>query len=265
MAPRSYPSAEPSEATLLPRVRSLPFSAVSSLRLKCRRLPGGFRLLVVLPAAVIALVAAPVALAHSGAPIGPSEDASALQAAIDFSRYGIEHILLGYDHLLFLGGLALISTQLRDVVAVVGLFAISYSATLIGGTLLGIVVPGLLIDGVIALSVGFVGLQIAFGSAEGRLPDDPRWPAFCFGLAHGLGLSALLQELRLPGDELLPSIMGFNVGVELGQILAIAAFIGLLALLRAFPFPVRERIPAGFALMSAATVLLAFLVLGVGL
>jgi len=188
-----------------------------------------------------------------------------VQAAVDFSGYGVKHILLGYDHLLFLGGLALISTQLRDLVAVVGLFAVSYSATLIGGTLIGLAVPGDLIDGLIALSVGFVGLQVAFGSAEGPLSDNPRSPAFGFGLAHGLGLSSLLQELRLPGDELLPSIIGFNVGVELGQIAAIAAFIGILALLRAFPLPIRDRIPAGFALMSAATVLLAFLVVGVGL
>jgi len=195
----------------------------------------------------------------------PADDVSALQAGFDFSRYGVKHILLGYDHLLFLGGLALISTQLRDVLAIVGLFAVSYSATLIGGTLAGIAVPGDLIDGVIALSVGFVGVQIAFGSTEGRLSNNPRWPALGFGLAHGLGLSSLLQELRLPGDELLPSIIGFNVGVELGQIVAIAAFIGILVALKAFPFPLRDRIPAGFALMSAATVLLAFLVLGISL
>jgi len=228
---------------------------------KCRRLIWAVGVTV-----IVALMSAVPALAHSGTPIGPApEEVSALEAGLDFSRYGVKHILLGYDHLLFLGGLALISTQLRDVVAIVGLFAVSYSATLIGGTLVGLAVPGDLIDGLIAVSVGFVGVQIAFGSAEGRLTDNPRWPAFCFGLAHGLGLSSLLQELRLPGDDLLPSIVGFNVGVELGQIAAIVAFIGALVLLRAFPFPSRERIPAGFALMSAATVLLAFLVLGVSL
>lgn len=213
------------------------------------------------------LFGATAALAHSGAPIpGPEpEQTSALEAGVDFSGYGFKHILLGYDHLLFLAGLALISSQLRDVLAIVGLFAVSYSATLIGGTLVGLAVPGTLIDGLIALSVAFVGAQIAFGSADGRLSDDPRWPALCFGLAHGLGLSSLLQELRLPGDDLLPSILGFNLGVELGQIAAIAVFIAALVLLRAFPFPLRDRLPAGFALISAATVLLAFLVLGVSL
>lgn len=222
---------------------------------------------VLLAGPLLILLTAGPALAHSGAPIlaPPPEQTSALEAGVDFSRYGFKHILLGYDHLLFLGGLSLISSQFRDLVAIVGLFAISYSATLVGGTLVGLAVPGDLIDGLIALSVAFVGVQVAFGSAEGRLPDDPRWPAFCFGLAHGLGLSSLLQELRLPGDELLPSIVGFNVGVELGQIAAIAVFIAALLVLRAFPFPLRDRLPAGFALMSAATVLLAFLVLGVSL
>ena len=214
---------------------------------------------------IAALVCALPALAHAGAPIAPSSDQSALRAGLDFSRNGAKHILLGYDHLLFLGGLALISTRLRAVFAVVAVFAVSYSATLIGGTLVGFAVPGDLIDVVIALSVGFVGVQLAFGSADRPVSDNPTWPALCFGLAHGLGLSSLLQELRLPGDELLPSIVGFNVGVEVGQLAVIAAFIVMLVALRAFPLPRGDRIPAGFAFMSASAVLLAFSVLGVGL
>ena len=205
------------------------------------------------------------AIAHAGSQITPPDDLSAWGAALEFSKYGAKHILLGYDHLLFLFGLALLCTRARDVVEIAGLFALSYSATLIGGTLLGVAVPGDLIDAVIALSVAYVGVQIAFG-APGRWPSrDPRPAALVFGLAHGLGLSSLLQELRLPGDDLLPSVIGFNVGVEVGQIAALLAFIGLLAAARAFPFPSRERIPAGFALVSAATVLIAFVVLGVSL
>lgn len=219
--------------------------------------------------AVIALLAGaagpPTALGHSGAPLEASSDLGGIDAILEFSKYGAKHILLGFDHLLFLGGLALLTTRLRDLAEIAALFAIAYSATLVGGALAGIKVPGDLIDGVIALSVGYVGVQIAFGREEGWPGRDPRGPALVFGLFHGLGLSSLLQDLQLPGDDLLPSAIGFNVGVEAGQIAALAVFVAGLALARAYPFPVRQRIPAGCALISASAALLAFLVLGVGL
>ncbi len=105
---------------------------------------------------------------------------------------------------------------------------------------------------------GFCGAQgIFFRIAWARSPT--------VGLAHGLGLSSLLQELRLPQDDLLPSVVGFNIGVEVGQVAALAVFIGFLAAARAFPFPSRQQVPAGFALMSASSFLLAFVVLGVSL
>jgi hydrogenase/urease accessory protein HupE len=218
--------------------------------------------------AVAALVVSvPLAAAHSGAPIAPRppEQTTGWDVAWTFSGYGLKHILLGYDHLLFLAGLALLTTRTRHLVEVAGLFAISYSATLVGGTLAGVGVPGDLIDGIIAASVGFVGAQIAFTDQVEWLPRDPRPPALVFGLAHGLGLSSLLQELRLPGDALLDSVLGFNLGVEAGQIAALVVFAGALALARAFPLPSRERLPAGFALMSASAVLLSFLAIGVSL
>ncbi|HVE67714.1 MAG TPA: HupE/UreJ family protein, partial [Solirubrobacteraceae bacterium] len=142
--------------------------------------------------------------------------------------------------------------------------ALAYSATLVGATLLGVAVPGDVVDAVIALSVGFVGAQIAFGDAHRWLGVDPRAPAVVFGLAHGLGLSSLLQELRLPGDERLASVLGFNAGVEVGQVALLLVFVGLLRALRAFPLPDRQRLPAGCALVSAGAAFLAFLVTGVG-
>ncbi len=211
-----------------------------------------------------AVLSAP-ALAHSGAPIvvPPSESGWAL--ATMFSGYGLKHILLGYDHLLFLGGLALLTSRLRHIVGVAALFAVAYSATLVGGTLAGVAVPGDVIDAAIAVSVGFVGAQIAFGGSSRWLPRDPRPLALAFGLAHGLGLSSLLQELRLPGDDVLPSVVGFNVGVEVGQLAALTGFVAFLALARAFPFPARQQIPAGFALGGASAALLAMLIGGVEL
>ena len=216
--------------------------------------------------AAASLVLAAQAIAHSGTPITvPVDDLSAGGAVVEFSKYGAKHILLGYDHLLFLAGLVLLTTGWRDVAAIVGLFAVSYSATLVGGTLLGVAVPGNLIDAIIAVSVGYVGAQIAFGRPERWLSRSPRGPALVFGLAHGLGLSSLLQELRVPGDDLLPSVLGFNLGVELGQIAAITVFIVALFALRLFPFPARERIPAGSGFIAVSVTLFAFVILGVNL
>jgi hypothetical protein len=214
--------------------------------------------------ALLLAASAGTGLAHSGDVIRPSGE-TGWALAWSFSSYGAKHILLGYDHLLFLAGLALLTTQLRHLLGVAGLFALAYSGTLVGGTLAGVALPGELIDAVIALSVGFVGAQVAFGGAVRWLPRDPRPAALGFGLAHGLGLSTLLQELRLEGDDLLPSVLGFNLGVELGQLAALGVFLGILAVVRAFPFPDRQRIPAGFALGSASLTLLALLVIGVDL
>lgn len=223
-------------------------------------------ILVALAAIAGTALAAPDVLAHSGSRIAvPPENLSTLGTVWEFSKYGVKHILLGYDHLLFLIGLSVLSANLRDVVAIVALFAFSYSTTLIGGTLLGVEVPGDLIDAIIAISVGYVGVQIAFGREGGWPSRNPRGPALVFGLAHGLGLSSLLQELQLPGNDVLPSVLGFNVGVEMGQIAVILALVAVLSAAGAFPFPPRERIPAGCALVSAATVLLVFVLTGVSL
>ncbi|MGI8460862.1 MAG: HupE/UreJ family protein, partial [Solirubrobacterales bacterium] len=159
--------------------------------------------------------------------------------------------------MLFLASLTLLSARPRDIVAVIAIFAVSYSSTLIGGAVLGIAVPGSVIDTIIAISVGYVGAQIAFGGDSPWLTRNPRAPALVFGLAHGLGLSTLVQELRLPGDAVLPSAIGFNVGVEAGQVAVIGLLLGALALAGAVPFPARQRIPAGCALISASIALTA--------
>lgn len=222
-------------------------------------------LFAVVGAAVLCLLAlAPGALAHSTAIDAPSSE-TGFGLALEFSGYGAKHIALGYDHVLFLLGLALLCTGLRDVARLAGLFAVAYSTTLIGGTTLGVAIPGDLVDAVIALSVGFVGAQIAFGGSRRWLGTDPRPPALVFGLAHGLGLSSLLQDLRLPSDQLLPSVLGFNAGVEVGQVAILLAFVAVLHALRSFPLPARQQIPAGCALVSAATVFLTFVLTGVSL
>jgi hydrogenase/urease accessory protein HupE len=197
-------------------------------------------------------------LAHAGTQLTPPDDLNAFGAVAEFGKYGAKHILLGFDHLMFLLGLAVLARGIRDVVEIAALFFLSYGTTLVGFTLLGIDLGGPVAEAMIAVSVGVVGAQIAFGREGHWLSRDPRPVALFFGLAHGIGLSGLLQDLRLPGDDLVPSVIGFTLGVELGQLAVLAIFIGLLSLLRDFPVPARERIPAGFALISASCFLFAF-------
>ena len=157
-------------------------------------------------------------LAHAGTQLTPPDDLTTFGAMAEFGKYGAKHILLGFDHLMFLLGLAILARSIRDVVEIAALFFLSYGTTLIGFTVLGIDLGGPVTEAMIAVSVGVVGAQIAFGRRAYWLSRDPRPVAFFFGLAHGIGLSSLLQELRLPGDDLIPSVIGFTLGVELGQL-----------------------------------------------
>lgn len=138
---------------------------------------------------------------------------------------GAEHMLTGYDHLLFLLGVIFFLTRLRDVVTLVTAFTLGHSLTLTAATFLGITANYHLIDAVIALSVVYKGFDNSDGfrryldmKAPGIMPA-----VFVFGLIHGFGLSTRLQELPLgePGAAMLGRIVAFNVGVEVGQVVAL--------------------------------------------
>lgn len=136
---------------------------------------------------------------------------------------GAEHMLTGYDHLLFLLGIIFFLTNVKDIVKFVTVFTIGHSLTLVGATLLKVVANFWVIDAVIALSVCYKGFDnnkgfqnyFGFKNAPKLLPA-----IFIFGLIHGFGLSTRLQELPLGDDsiEILFRILSFNLGVELGQI-----------------------------------------------
>ncbi|SHN26524.1 HupE/UreJ family protein [Cryptosporangium aurantiacum] len=165
-----------------------------------------------------ALLAVPgTASAHGITGTGPS--------VASFLRAGFEHMLLGWDHLLFVAGVLILAGEVRRAVALISLFALGHSTTLVVAALAGWRVDALLVDVVIALSVVFVGVAGLLGG-----PRRWRWFAavvFGFGLIHGLGLATRLQELGLPRDGLLARVLLFNVGVEAGQLVAI---IGVLVL-----------------------------------
>ncbi len=176
---------------------------------------GAAGLLVLL---LLAVHAEPVA-AH-----GIGSDASG-KSAPEFLPLGVEHMLLGWDHLLFIVGVLLLAGSLGRAAKLISTFVAGHSLTLITATLGGWQVNAGIIDAVIGLSVCVVGV---IGLA-GR-PTDWRWfyaVVFGFGLIHGLGLSTRLQDLGLPEDGLLHRVLFFNVGIELGQLLAIAVFAGI--------------------------------------
>ncbi|WP_144128081.1 HupE/UreJ family protein [Catellatospora sichuanensis] len=134
---------------------------------------------------------------------------------------GFIHMLAGWDHLLFAGGVLLLSGGIRRGAQMIFLFALGHSTTLIIATMAGWRINATFVDVVIALSLVFVGVVGFFGR-----PTTWRWfglSVLGFGLIHGLGLSTRLQDIGLPHDTmpLLARVISFNVGVELGQLLAL--------------------------------------------
>jgi hydrogenase/urease accessory protein HupE len=150
----------------------------------------------------------------------------------EFIPLGIEHMLLGWDHLLFIAGIVLLAGELRRAAKLISVFVAGHSTTLIIATLAGWHVNATAVDVVIALSLVFVGVVGWFG------PRD-KWRLFglgvlVFGLINGVGLSTRLQDLGLPEDGLLARVIAFNVGVEIGQLLGIVAMLLIGKLLTRF-------------------------------
>ncbi|GAA3233654.1 HupE/UreJ family protein [Dactylosporangium siamense] len=142
----------------------------------------------------------------------------------EFVWLGITHMLLGWDHLLFVAGVALIAGQARRAAGLISLFALGHSVTLIAASLAEWRISPVKVDLVIGLSVVFVGAVALF--ARPKTPMHWRWFAGAvagFGLIHGLGLSTRLQDIDVHGLGSLGRIVAFNVGIEVGQVLALLA------------------------------------------
>ncbi|MCH2169627.1 HupE/UreJ family protein [Myxococcota bacterium] len=185
-------------------------------------------------------LAIPVAelVAEAGRPLDARLEAPELLSPgpLGFLVLGFEHILGGLDHLVFLVGLFLVSMGKRAVLAVVSAFTLGHSATLALSSL-GIYSPvPWIAESAIALSVVYLGVDNLLALRSGRTspcarPSRFRWMvALGFGLVHGFGFSYVLKDLGLPDDAMFSSLLGFNAGVELGQLLVVAALIPLLGL-----------------------------------
>lgn len=158
----------------------------------------------------------------------PAEDKSFMQQG-GFAAYvylGAKHMVTGYDHLLFLFGVIFFLYRMRDVASYVTLFAVGHSATLLYGVLSGAHVNAYLVDAVIGFSVVYKALDNlgAFRRWFGVQPNA-RLAVLVFGFIHGFGLATKLQEFALPREGLVGNIVAFNLGVELGQVLALGAIL----------------------------------------
>jgi hypothetical protein len=147
---------------------------------------------------------------------------------------GAKHMVTGYDHLLFLVGVIFFLYRLKDVLLYVSLFTIGHSVTLLAGVLGGIRANPFLIDAIIGFSVVYKAFENMDGFKRflGFQPNT-RIAVLIFGLFHGFGLATKLQEFELSPNGLVANIVSFNVGVEIGQGLALAAILIVLTWWRA--------------------------------
>lgn len=151
-----------------------------------------------------------------------------------FVGHGVEHILFGYDHLLFVLALMLIVRNTKALLLTVTAFTLAHSITLALATLGLVHLPGPPVEAAIAFSIVLVAAEIV-RLHRGEPSLTARWPwvvAFAFGLLHGFGFASALSEIGLPGDDIPLALLAFNVGVELGQLLFIGTVLTVAALVR---------------------------------
>jgi hypothetical protein len=184
---------------------------------------------LVLPVAVLMLVllSASPAFAHGVAAgdKGYIQETSGV-VFLPFVYLGAKHMVTGYDHLLFLFGVIFFLYKMRDIGIYVTMFAIGHSVTLLLGVLTNASVSSYLVDAIIGLSVVYKALDNmgAYQRWFGFQPDT-KAATLIFGLFHGFGLATKLQDFEMSPDGLVPNLIAFNIGVELGQLLALGAIL----------------------------------------
>jgi hydrogenase/urease accessory protein HupE len=156
-----------------------------------------------------------------------------LSVAGAFLVHGIQHILGGVDHLLFVFGLLLLVSNGWMLVKTITAFTLAHSITLVLAALGAVRLPGPPVEATIALSILLLAVEIARKN-RGETSFTIQWPwvvAFCFGLLHGFGFAGALAQIGLPRHDLPLALFTFNVGVEIGQLMFVAAALSLRALL----------------------------------
>lgn len=185
------------------------------------------------------------------------------QQILPYLYLGAKHMVTGYDHLLFLLGVVFFVYRMKDVAIYVTLFAIGHSITLLAGVLSGWHVNPYLVDAIIGLSVVYKAFDNIGGFKQffGFQPNT-RIAVAVFGLFHGLGLAAKLQDLSLNPDHLITNMLAFNVGVEVGQLLALGAILLLMNLWRTHQSFAHQAFAANVMLMASGFTLMGYQLTG---
>ena len=172
-----------------------------------------------------------------------------------FLYLGAKHMVTGIDHVLYLVGVVFFLYRLREVVLYVSMFAIGHSISLISGVLLGTGANPHIVDAIIGLSIVYKAFENLGGFAKLGFSIDSRLAVFAFGLAHGLGLATKLMDLTVSNNGLLANLIGFNVGVEIGQVLVLVVVVFLLNLWRSRPSFEKGAFGANCVLLAAGLLL----------
>ncbi len=182
---------------------------------------------------------------------------------LPFTYLGAKHMVTGYDHLLFLAGVIFFLYKLKDIALYVSLFAIGHSVTMLYGVYAGVNVNAYLIDAIIGLSVVYKALDNlgAFQRWFGVQPNT-KAATLVFGLFHGFGLAAKIQEFEIARDGLLPNLLAFNVGVEIGQLLALGAILIAMGFWRRTAGFFQHAYTANVAMMCAGFMLIGYQLTG---
>src|SRR6195256_385027 len=222
------------------------------------------RLFGLLTVALLAILVVPEAGAHGVS----GKDALFLQsiqgAAIGPLLYlGAKHMVTGYDHLAFLVGVIFFLYRLKDIVRYVSLFTLGHSITLLGGVLGGVHANPYIIDAIIGFSVVYK----AFDNMDGfrrflGFEPNTKIAVLVFGLFHGFGLATKLQELDLAKNGLVTNIVSFNVGVEIGQVLALTAVLIVLSYWRTRSGFLRHAFATNAVLMTGGFILVGYQLTG---
>lgn len=182
---------------------------------------------------------------------------------IPFTYLGAKHMVTGYDHILFLLGVVFFLYKARDVAIYVSLFALGHSTTMLAGVYFGWNVNAYIIDAIIGLSVVYKALD-NMGAYQRWFGYQPNTKAatLIFGYCHGLGLATKILDYRISEDGLLPNLLAFNVGVEVGQLLALTAILIVMGYWRRTEAFWRQAYTTNVVMMSMGFVLMGYQITG---
>jgi hypothetical protein len=182
---------------------------------------------------------------------------------LPFMYLGAKHMVTGYDHILFLLGVIFFLYRMKHIAIYVSLFALGHSVTMLLGVYFNFGINSYLIDAIIGGSIVYKALDNlgAFQRWFGVQPDT-KLATLIFGLFHGFGLASKIIDYDIAPDGLLPNLLAFNVGVEIGQLLALAAILIVMGFWRRTPSFLRHAYTANVVMMTAGFVLVGYQLTG---